>query len=103
MTTLYFANSGWKDSSVPLGAVVATSTVKRPVSSRYFFIILVVVGQTPWLFWPSTIRAFSGSAEATAVRLRTASKESAHLRIMAAPNRGEEWRRIDLSLLAKHL
>src|SRR3954462_12982213 len=62
MTRSYLLNSGLKFGSVPFGAVVATSTVNRWVSSRYFFIIFVVSGQFLWLFWPSTMSVLIGGA-----------------------------------------
>src|SRR4051812_19537885 len=100
MTTAYFLKSGLKFSSVPWGFVVATSTVNSPVSSRYFFIILVVVGQTPWLFWPSTISALSGSAEAVAARLNVTSRASTKMRDISAPSSGERLVELYRSLTA---
>src|SRR5439155_11585611 len=89
--TWNFEKWGLKSGSVPRGAVVATSTAKRPVSSRYFFIILVVSGQFLWLFWPSTIRALSDWACAVSGKMRSAARRRE--RNIWWLREGEEWAR----------
>src|SRR5205085_9644516 len=91
MTTAYFLNSGLKLGSDPCGAVVATSTVKRLVSSRYFFIILVVSGQFLWLLWPSMMRALRDWAWAAAGMMR--SRAARRRRGMSGSDGGIERRR----------
>ena len=73
--------SGSQDSSrlwFEMNRVRATSTVNKPLLSRYCFIITVDFGHTAWLFCPSTIRALSFSAAAAgSERINVAAKREA--------------------------
>ena len=78
---MYLAKSGLKVLMSPfLSGEVATSTVKRPVSSRIFFMMGVVSCQL-WLFWPSTMRHLSAGSAAAAGRPAATSTPAAQARV----------------------